>query len=184
MKKNIFFVILALCSLYVSTAQSEENWFKVKDTVAAYLIDFPKEPTKGASDVPTEKGTVKMNTYTLQDANDDNLVYLTSFTKYPESFFPDSLESEEEQNSVLNNSVKGAVTNTNGILISEEEIVFNGYRGRVIKIGVSGDHIIKMKVILVGIKMYLAQVIYTKENDDNANAKRFFESFELINIKE
>ncbi len=40
-----------------------------------------------------------------------------------------------------------------------------------------------MKVVLVNYTLYIAQVIYLKENDDNENAKRFFELLELINVK-
>ena len=79
--------------------------------------------------------------------------------------------------------INGAVENTKGSLLSEEEIFLNGYRGRVIKIDIEDTYIIKIKIILVGIKLYLAQVIYKKENDDNDNAKRFFDSMELINVK-
>lgn len=170
-------------SEFVSNAQSND-WFEIKDKEAAYLIDFPEEPTKGSDDVFTDKGTVKMNTYTLQMPDDDNLIYMSSFTKYPDSFFPDQLESEEEQNEVLDNSVNGAVTNTEGELIFDEKITFNGYKGRIIKIKLSGGYIIKMKVLLVDIKLYLAQVIYEEKNDDNLNSKRFFNSLELINVQQ
>ncbi len=63
-----------------------------------------------------------------------------------------------------------------------EKITFNGYSGRIIKIRVD-DHIIKMKVVLVDIKLYMAQVIYKDVNDDNLNSQRFFDSLELINVK-
>lgn len=183
MKKNILLSLFVLCNVYATIAQSND-WFKVKDIDAAYIIAFPQEPEKGSEDVPTEKGTVKMNTYTLQPEGDDNLIYMSSFTEYPSSFFPNQLESLEKQDEVLANSVKGAVDNTKGKLLQEEKMYFNGYRGRDIKIGIDGGYIIKMRVLLVGIKLYLAQVIYKEENDKNANQKRFFDSFELINIKE
>jgi hypothetical protein len=183
MKKNILLTLFVLCNIYASIAQSND-WFKVKDTDAAYTISYPEEPQQGSDDVPTDKGTVKMNTYTLQPDGDDNLIYMSSFTEYPESFFPNKLATLEKQDEVLENSVNGAVTNTQGKLISEDKIYFNGYRGRDIKIAIDGGYIIKMKVLLVGIKLYLAQVIYKEENDNNANQKRFFDSLELINVKE
>ncbi|WP_452597919.1 hypothetical protein [Pontimicrobium sp. MEBiC01747] len=183
MKKNILLALLMFCNVYAAIAQSND-WFKVKDTDAAYIISYPQEPEKGSDDVPTDKGTVKMNTYTLQPDGDVNLIYMSSFTEYPASFFPNKLATLEKQDEVLKNSVNGAVTNTKGTLIQEEKIYFNGYRGRDIKIAIDGGYIIKMKVLLVGIKLYLAQVIYKEENDDNESQKRFFDSFELINVKE
>jgi len=183
MKQKILLTLLILNSTYASLAQNDSAWFKVKDVDAAYIISYPEEPEKGEDDVPTDKGTVKMNTYTLQMSDDDNLIYMSSFTAYPASFFPNKLESSEKQDEVLSNSVNGAVTNTKGTLIMDEKIVFNGYKGRFIKIEIDGGYIIKMKVLLVGIKLYLAQVIYNKVNDGNENQKRFFDSFELINVK-
>ncbi|PHR74554.1 MAG: hypothetical protein COA67_00320 [Lutibacter sp.] len=182
MKKYILLCLFALCNIYGSIAQNND-WFEIKDKDAAYLIDFPSEPEKGENDVQTDKGTVKMNTYTLQTSDDVNMIYMSSFTKYPESFFEDGLVSEESQNTVLDNSVNGAVTNTEGELILDKKITFNGYKGRVIKIKLSGGYIIYMKVLLVDIRLYLAQVIYEEKDDGNENAKRFFESLELINVK-
>lgn len=184
MKQKILLTLLILCSAYTSIAQNDSTWYKVKDVDAAYIISYPEEPEKGEDDVATDRGTVKMNTYTLQMSDDDNLIYMSSFTAYPASFFPNKLESSEKQDEVLSNSVNGAVTNTKGTLIMDEKITFNGYKGRLVKIEIDGGYIIKMKVLLVGIKLYLAQVIYTKENDNNESQKRFFDSLELINVKE
>lgn len=182
MKKNIFIVLLVFCSSYILTAQ-ENTWFKVKDLDAAYIIEFPSEPEKGENNVSTDQGTVKMNTYTLQTEDDINLIYMTSFTKYPEAFFEDGLDTEESQNTVLNNSVNGAVTNTKGTLLVDEKITLNGYRGRNIKILLKDGHIINMKMLLVNYTLYLTQVIYKKDDDNNENTKYFFDSLELINVK-
>ena len=181
MKKNILLLFI-ICNAFNLLAQNTD-WVKIKDIDAAYIINFPSNPKKGSDDVPTDKGTVKMNTYTLQTTDDTNLIYMSSHTEYPKFFFPEGLTSEEKQIEVLDGSINGAVENTKGSLLSEEEIFLNGYRGRVIKIDIEDTYIIKIKIILVGIKLYLAQVIYKKENDDNDNAKRFFDSMELINVK-
>ncbi|RZN83992.1 MAG: hypothetical protein EVB11_02835 [Winogradskyella sp.] len=181
MKRSVL-LLLFVFNVQAIFAQNSD-WIKIKDNDAAYIINFPSQPEKADQDVPTDKGTVKMYTYTLQTTDDTNIIYMSSFTEYPNSFFPNKLESAEMQNEVLDNSVNGAVTNTKGTLASEKKIFLNGYRGRMIKISIEGGFIIQMKVILVGIKLYLAQVIYTEENEDNLNSKRFFDSLELINVK-
>jgi len=186
MKKYLLLALL-LALNFIFVGAQETDWIKVKDTIAAYVIDFPKIPEKGMQDVPTDKGIVKMNTYTLQPENDVNVIYMSSFTKYPSSFFDDGLITMQSQQNVLDGSVNGAVSNTKGKLISDVKILFNGYQGREIKILVNSsnvDYVIQMKIVLAGFKLYLAQVIYFKENKDNENAKRFFDSLELINIKE
>lgn len=186
MKKNILLLLFFTCNVSVLIAQNNE-WVKVKDTVNAYIIEFPSEPEKGSQDVPTVKGTVKMDTYTSQTVNGENKIYMTSFTKYPKSFFENGLDTFEAQNKVLKSSVDGAVTSTKGRLITDRKITFNGYYGRDVKIEVKSlniTYIIEMRVVLVGYNLYLTQIIYEKMNKGDANAKHFFESFELINVKQ
>lgn len=184
MKK--LFVLFFVCSFYTLIAQNNE-WYKIKDLEAAYRIEFPSEPKKGKSDVSTEKGLVTMHTYTYQsDSGDENFIYMSSFSEYPNSFFPEGLNTLEKRNQVLENAVNGAATNTKGTLISKSDMIFNGYNGTDAKISVdvSGFQFnIRMKVILVGFKIYMTQVIYEKDNGDNLNLNRFFNSFELLNVK-
>ena len=130
MKKNFFLLLFLVCNIGALMAQNNE-WVKVKDTVSAYIIEFPSEPKKESQDVPTDKGAVKMDSYMLQASGDVNLVYMTSFTKYPSSFFENGLDTVEVQNKVLDNCVDGAVTNTKGALMSVQKVSFNGYRGRL-----------------------------------------------------
>ena len=119
MKKTLLIFLLALSSYNLisqnkidlkSAISGVNGWNKVKDVDAAYIINFPSKPEKGNNDVDTDRGVVKMNTYTLQTTDGDNLIYMSSFTEYPNSFFPDKLQSKEKQNEVLNNSVNGAVS--------------------------------------------------------------------------
>ena len=185
MKKNILLLLFFTCNVFALISQNEE-WVKVKDTVNAYIIEFPSEPEKGSQDVPTVKGTVKMDTYTTQPANDQNKVYMVAFSKYPKTFFENGLDTFEEQNTVLNGNVEGAVNNTKGRLVTDKKITFNGYPGRDVKIEVMSlniAYIMEMRVVLVGYNLYLTQIIYEKMNKGDAKAKHFFESFELINVK-
>ncbi|MCF7568680.1 hypothetical protein L3X37_09910 [Sabulilitoribacter arenilitoris] len=185
MKK--LFILFFLCSFYALTAQNND-WHKIKDLEAAYSIKFPSEPKKDKSDVSTDKGLVTMYTYTYQPEKDDkNFIYMSSFSEYPNSFFPGGLNTLDKRKKVLESAINGAVTNTKGTLLSKTEIIFNGYNGTDVKISLDTggfQYIIRMKTILVGLKLYMTQVIYTKENGDNLNSKQFFNSFELLNVKQ
>lgn len=183
--KNIVFLFL-FCFCVSVTAQNNE-WVKVKDTASAYIIKFPLKPKKGSQNVPTANGDVEMITYTVSSDNTDSFLYMTSFSQYPSSFFPNGLDTFEKRSKVLDGSVNGAVTNVKGRLISDAKMIFNGYDGRNIKIEVnfqSLPYIIHMKMILVGFKLYMIQTISAKEKDGNADEQRFFDSFELINVKQ
>jgi len=185
MKKFLLLLIFLVFS-FVGFSQ-ETQWQTVKNTEMAYRIDFPGEATGKSQDVPTEKGSVKMYSYQFQPINDVNLIYMSSFTEYPQSFFLDGISSLEDQTKLLDGSVSGAVTNTKGTLISDEKIVFNGYNGREVAISIGYDavsYIITMRIVLVNFRIYIAQVIAEKGKEDNLERSRFFNSFELIKVKQ
>ena len=101
---------------------------------------------------------------------------------------PDGLDTVEEIQAVLDGSVAGAVKNTNGTLLSDTSIVFNGYQGRNFQIGIvdpatKENYIIHMHAYMVDLSLYITQVIYSEKDEANDDAWRFFESFELINVK-
>ncbi len=176
-----------MCCVSISGAQ-HEDWVTVKDTVNAYVIAFPETPEKKTQDVSTVKGSIKMDSYMLSTSNDVNIIYMTSFSEYPKSFFKNGLDTFEAQNKVLSGSVNGAITNTKGKLVSDENITFNGYPGRKVRIEVDNSvthavYVIEMKTILAGYNVYLAQTICEKAHVGNARAKKFFDSLELINVK-
>ncbi|AXT19994.1 hypothetical protein D7030_02395 [Flavobacteriaceae bacterium AU392] len=182
---RIFLQCIIILIFFFGNAQ-EKEWKLVKDIERGYRINFPGEAKYASQKVPTDKGDVTMDSYSYQPENleADNLVYMTAFTKYPTFFFENGLESDENKQRVLDNAVNGAVTNTKGTLASSDKIKFNGYPGRRSKINISGGYVIEMKTILVNFTLYLAQVIYKKEDEGNFNASRFFNSFELIKVNE
>jgi hypothetical protein len=186
MKSSFALFLILIISSPILFAQ-ENDWVKTKDLELAYRIDFPEKVERSSQSVPTAQGSVEMISYTLNSSHLDNLIYMSSFTEYPSTFFVDGLDTLEKQYEVLDRSVNGAVNNVKGQLISDDKITFNGYPGRIIKIGLESggeSYIIRMKTLLVGFKLYLMQTISLKENDDNLDTKRFFDSFELINVKE
>lgn len=178
-------LLIAFVGLANTIEAQNKKWVTVKDTELGYRIDFPSTAKKDAVDVPTEKGPVVMNTYTVSSPGEVNLVYMTSSSEYPESFFPNGLSSAEAQNTVLDNAVNGAVTNVKGRLMFKEDITFNGYRGRLFKIEVNqgGLYVITMRTVLVGYQLYMMQTISQMKDIDNDRTKQFFDSFELINVK-
>ncbi|WP_353777596.1 hypothetical protein [Winogradskyella sp. 3972H.M.0a.05] len=184
MKRLVYIVLFITVSF--SSLIGAQDWNTVKNTDFGYRVDFPAYAEKASTDIPTAKGNVVMHTYTCTaTSSDSNLMYMSSFTQYPLSFFPEGLDSPEVQNTLLENSINGAVTNVKGTLLSKESIVFNGYPGRFYKIEVDqGDlYVLSMWSILVDYKLYMIQTIALKDKSDNTNAKRFRDSFELIKVK-
>ena len=186
MKSSFLLLLFFIISNPIVIAQ-ENDWVNTKDLELAYRIDFPIKVEKNSQNIPTKKGEVEMISYMLNSSNTDNLVYMSAFTEYPSSFFLDGLDTPEKQNVVLDGAVNGAAANVKGELISDAKITFNGYSGRIAKIELESGgaaYVIRMKIVLVGFKLYMMQTISTKANDDNSDTSQFFDSFELINVKQ
>lgn len=181
----ILTIAVALFTVLAIQAQ-DCNWELVRDVESGYRISFPGSAEKASQEVPTAKGNVIMETYSYQSdigVNDPIMVYMTATSKYPDSFFPDGVKEESDMQAMLDGSVSGAVNNTKGTLRSSENIYFNGYPGRIAKINIQGGYILEMKTVLVDLRLYLVQVIYAEKDEDTENAKRFFSSFDILNVK-
>lgn len=181
--KHLIYSLVFLCSSYLSA----QDWVTLKDVDLGFRVDFPVEATKSSTDVPTAKGNLTLHNFIAYPSSSDiNVMYMSSFSEYPESFFPNGLKTQEQMDSVLEGAVNGAVTNVKGKLLSKETISFNGYPGRFFKIEVDqGElYVLTMWNILVDYKMYIIQTIAIKGNEDNANAVKFRDSFELIKVKQ
>ena len=179
--KNILFILTLL--LLVNPVFSQDcDWVISKDIERGFRLEFPQKPTFESQNVSTAVGAVAMDMYMLDlsaSMSGDNLLYMIAYTAYPEGDYSD----ESMQQSMLDGSVSGAVSNVNGQLLSTENITFNGFKGRMAKISISnGAYIIWLKNILVDNKLYLLQVITDKSKDssDNKSRQRFYDSFELI----
>lgn len=175
-------VIAVFFISFLGVAQGGQ-WITKKSIEGEFKLEFPDTPKYSTETVPTVKGDVTMDSFSYQepDSSKENFIYMIAFTKYPDSFFPNGLSDSSQIDTVLNNAVNGAVQNTNGNLISNKSISFNGFQGKEAKISISDNaYIIKMRLYIVGLTLYTVQVIYDKKNDDNNTATYFFNSFELI----
>lgn len=180
---KLYFALVFAAVVFNMNAQ---DWTTVKEVNYGYRADFPGKTQSQTNKVPTEKGEVTMYSHSFSGKESDkNLIYMSTFTEYPLSFFPNGLSSDKAQNTLLDGAVDGAVSNVGGSLISKESIVFNGYPGRYFKIQLErgATFIMTMRAVLVGYRFYMIQTIARKGDSDNNEKKRFFDSFELIKVK-
>jgi len=181
MKKVLFVITLFIVATVNVNAQ---DWIDYKSEDLAFIAKFPNEPERSAQDVESEVGTLKIHMIMYSrpvDYDDENEVYGVIRSDYPKSHFEDA--DEAYNNNVLDGGVEGAVSNVQGKLVFDNKITFNGFPGRSIKIGLEVGFIY-MNMYLVENKMFIAQVICLKENDNNDNINRFFNSFDILKVKE
>ncbi|NER13756.1 hypothetical protein GWK08_09920 [Leptobacterium flavescens] len=179
--KTLTFIVSFFFFLSLS---AQTDWVTIKIEGEGYRVDFPSQPKKQTNTIPSQIGDLEMKFYILDNSfnpNDDNLVYMSAFTAYPEEYM--SNEDPGFKDTVLDGAVNGAVTNVNGKLLSKENIFFNGFPGRTAKIEIQGSTIINQKIVLVDNLLYICQIICMADKDDNKSMKAFFDSFDLIKVK-
>jgi len=178
--KNLFFALTLFITC--SSLSIAQDWINYKSEELAFIAEFPSEPTKTVQKVNTAVGELDMHMIMYAPTSgDDNAVYSVIKSDYPESNFEDA--DDEYNSKVLDGAVNGAVTNVNGKLLYDNKITFNGYPGRDFKVEISGGFLY-IKAYLVNNSMYITQVICISVNDKNTSIKRFFDSFDIIKVKE
>ena len=183
--RRIYTVAIVLAIAILATGfQKSVDWYQYKS--AGYEVAFPAEPKAQQQTVPTQIGDLKMDIRMYEPSKsgqeDDNLVYMTNVTEYPES----KINSDNKANleAVFRGGIDGSVKNVEGKLLSEKVIEMAGFPGREIKVDVkNGIAIIRARYFLVKNVMYIVQVITATEKFPNAAADRFFSSFHAQPIK-
>lgn len=178
MKKQYFLITVFLLLLNTVNAQ---DWEKYKAADLMFIAYYPGTPKRTVQKVNTTIGKLDMHMIMYKSTSEnDNLVYTVIRSDYPADNFIGA--DTTYNNSVLDGSVNGAVTNVNGELIFDNKVKFNGYPGRSIKIEIQGAFLY-MKIYLVDNSMFVSQVICLKDKDGNSSIKRFLDSFEIIKTK-
>lgn len=176
MRKYIFLFVFSL-NAFVSFGQ---DWNRFKSEEFNFTADFPTAPEKTVQKVPTAVGDIDMNMFMSNAGGTNNLFYSVISSNYPKEQFENA--TDDYNNSVLDGAVNGAVSNVRGELVFDNKVTFNGYPGRSFKIKIT-DNFIYIKAYLIKNTMMICQVICSKSNDENKEIKRFFDSFDLINVK-
>lgn len=176
--KKIFNLLVCLAAIHlIGSAFYLSDWVLFKK--ANFQVEFPAMPSTDSTVTDTKIGPITVYSYmyeSAENANDSNLLYGLSVTSYPQEFPASSTAAF--LNGFFDGVVKGAVTSTQGKLISQKDIEMKGYPGRQVSIDFGeGTAIISMKFILVKQTVYAIQTIAYPGKEINANAARFNASF-------
>ena len=158
-----------------------QDWEKYKSEDLTFIAYYPGTPKSTVQKLNTAVGKFDMHMIMYKSTSEnDNLVYSVVRSDYPADNFIDA--DAAYNNSVLDGSVDGAVTNVDGKLIFDNKVKLNGYPGRSIKIEIQGA-CLYMNTYLVDNSMFVSQVVCLTDKDGNSSIKRFLDSFEIIKTK-
>jgi hypothetical protein len=177
--RNIFLLTTLAAILIFNSSFSINEWVLFRKS--NYSILFPGNPATDSSIKNTQIGdlTIINHIYeTPENTADSNLVYGLSVTDYPPKFILQ--DSKPFIKGFFEGVVKGAVNGVAGKLIEEKDFAVKNYPGKELKIDYdNGTAIITMKILLVRERVYTLQTITLPGQEVNANATRFYSSFDF-----
>jgi hypothetical protein len=176
-------ILISLFFLSVIGASSirTDDWYLLQ--THSYKILFPKKPVATTREIDSQVGklTLNLNIYEVPETeNDDNHVYMTNETSYPDS----TVNSDKKGllDAFFKNAIAGSIKNVNGKLLSEKVIALGKYPGREVRIDFqNGLAVIRMRMYLVKHTMFMIQTITETNKQYNKSIDKFMDSFELIN---
>lgn len=164
-----------------AAADNPQPWKNYSSSEGGFSILFPGIPTQDRQVLDVAPGT--QFTLRIHRVKDDLAEYSVMYADYP---IP--VGDPAVARSVLDNGAKGAVESVNAELLQLKEITFDGHPGRYLKEKMPRGEIMRVKMLLVGQRLY--QVAITTPREEGASAERikeyqtmadrFLDSFKLI----
>lgn len=175
MKRASFYLALLFLSILMSFTP---DWVKYTSSKDFFSISFPGKPVENEQTIPMDSEEMLVKNIS---ANIGEKGYGITVMLYPESVKLSS-DSKEDAAKVFRSSIDGGVNNLgDGKLVSEKDIVLDGYPGREFKITIMGGKgLITGRIYFVKKHIYLLQAATSIEDEGDEDIKRFINSFQLI----
>jgi TonB family protein len=162
----------------------EELWKEFSSTAGSFKVALPGNPTETSKTVELTLalGKIERHMFTLEAG------FATFLVSY--SDLPVIMDDPDEINEFLDHHIhEGAVTSSQGKLLSKTEIELDGYPGRELIVK-TPNSTFRIRRYLVGQRFYQIAISMQRENDPAKNAaeitrsmdltaSKFFDSFKL-----
>jgi hypothetical protein len=166
------------------TENGPQAWKEYSSAEGGFSILFPGNPSLETQVIEAAPGVqFELRIHKLKTLAECSVMYAD---------YPIPVDDPAVAKNVLDSGAKGAVASVNSELLELKEIVFDGYPGRYLKEKMPSGEIMRVKMLLVGQRMY--QVAITTPREDGASlemveayramADKFLNSFRLIKKKE
>jgi hypothetical protein len=135
-----------------------------------FTVEMPCKPQQQSTAVETPAGPVNLMVYLCRTAN---RAYMVGYSDYS---FPDMKEKAE---SLLDGAREGALKKGNNRLVSELSISLDGHPGRELRMEAPNGPRMRVRMILVGNRLYQIGVVTPKVEMDAPEIGKFLDSFRL-----
>ena len=178
MKTTIFLIILlsyAVSAFAQSTNPDEITapehtataWQVLASSEGRFSIEFPGSPAVTTQDIEGLNEPIKLKIHSLRTFAEYSVMYAD---------YPIPIKSPAVIKEVLDNGAKGAVDSVNSQLLEIKEINLDNYPGRFLKKKMSGGKIMRVRIYLVGQRMYQIAVTTPSETTASEESRKFYET--------
>jgi hypothetical protein len=160
-----------------ATPQPRKEYSSIE---GGFSILFPESPNVSSQLLEVAPGVqFKLHIHSLKTPTECSVIYAD---------YPIPMGDPAVAKSVLDSGVQGAVASVNSALLEHKELTFAGHPGRYLKERMPRGEIMRVKMLLVGQRMY--QVAITTPREEGASvelvkqyetlADKFLNSFKLL----
>jgi hypothetical protein len=149
------------------------NWKPFTSKEGGFSITMPDPTTQTKKTLKTASGPLQVTVISAEGR--DDALFVVSYSDYPENDLKTGTPEER-----LEHARKGAVNHAKGKLRSDKPLEMNGHPGREIVIEKDGNVIAKMRLYLVGRRLYQVMVLGNGPVFKGKEADSFLHSFRLI----
>lgn len=155
-----------------SSVSAPATWKEFSSAEGNFAVLMPGTPSYEKKNTATALGPIDMHMFTLNIGRD--AAYLVMYSDYPE------IVTRAKPDALLDGGRDGALANTKGKLIGEQNMSLDGFPGREIVIEVPGKGLLKLRVFLVGRRMFQVMAVGTKEMIEHEDTAKYLTSFRLL----
>ncbi len=162
---------------------SSQAWKEYSSAEGGFTILFPGNPSLETQVIEAAPGVqFKLRIYKLKTLAEYSVMYAD---------YPIAVGDPAIAKNVLDDGVKGAVASVNSELLELKEIKLDGHPGRYLKERMPSGEIMRVKMLLVGQRMYQIAITTPREEGTSAEmvkayetmADKFLNSFKLLKKK-
>lgn len=150
-----------------------DGWREFRSEQGGFSIMVPGRLEQQSQRTATAFGTIEAEVF-LVDHGD--VGYLISYADYPQA-----LVDESPTDVILDGASLGAVSDSGGKLLTVTKISLGDHAGRELEISSpGGEAMIRLRLFLVGNRLYQISVLARVDVDVTEETARFFDSFQLL----
>lgn len=155
-----------------SAINAPAAWQEFSSAEGNFAVLMPGTPSYEKNGQSTTLGPIDMHMFSLNIKRD--AAYMIMYSDYPE------IVTRAKPDDLLDGGRNGALSNTKGKLVSEQNMSLDGFPGREIVIEVPGKGIMKLRAFLVRQRLFQVLAVGTKEKIEHEDTVKYLTSFRLL----